>query len=92
MPNYTHVQFISWEIYTGPNRGPRPWPMGQDGISYTGIGKENVDNRLDIEGQLIDSAQRSQFTYKAMEKAHELAVSWRQSFFTEVRVVPIYTI
>jgi hypothetical protein len=45
--NYTHVQFISWEVYTGPNRGPRPWAMGRDAIGYTGIGTETaVDNRL----------------------------------------------
>src|SRR5262245_37275999 len=59
MANYTHVQFISWEVYTGPNRGPRPWPMSQDGISYTGIGKENaVDNRLDVAGQIQDIEAR----------------------------------
>ena len=75
MANYTHVQFISWEIYTGPNRGPGPWPMNRDGISYTGIGKENaVDNRLDVEGQIEDIAERLQFTYNAIEKAHTLAV------------------
>jgi hypothetical protein len=61
MANYTHVQFISWEVYTGPNRGPRPWPMGRDGISYTGIGKENaVDNRLDIEGQMDCNSRTKQ--------------------------------
>ena len=75
MSNYTHVQFISWEIYTGPNRGPQPWSMGKDGTSYTGIGEENaVDNRLDFEGQIADITERLQFTYKAIEKAHELAV------------------
>ena len=74
MSNYTHVQFISWEIYTGPNRGPQPWSMGKDGTSYTGIGEENaVDNRLDFEGQIADITERLQFTYKAIEKAHELA-------------------
>jgi hypothetical protein len=75
MAKYTHVQFISWEIYTGPNRGPQPWAMGKDGIGYTGIGKENApDNRLDVEGQIEDIRERLQFTYKAIEKAHELAV------------------
>jgi len=75
MSNYTHIQFISWEIYTGPNRGPQPWSMGKDGTSYTGIGEENaVDNRLDFEGQIADITERLQFTYKAIEKAHELAV------------------
>jgi hypothetical protein len=70
--NYTHVQFISWEVYTGPNRGPRPWSMNQDGISYTGIGNA-VDNRLDIEGQIEDIEERLQFTYKAIEEAYKLA-------------------
>jgi hypothetical protein len=84
MANYTHVQFISWEIYTGPNRGPfpigpngesLPWPRDRDGISYRGIGKENaVDNRLDIEGQIADIEERLQFTYRAVEQAHRLAV------------------
>jgi hypothetical protein len=73
--NYTHVQFISWEVYTGPNRGPRPWAMGIDGKGYTGIGKENApDNRLDIEGQIEDIRERVQFTYKAIEEAYNLAV------------------
>ena len=76
MATYTHVQFISWEVYTGPNRGPPPWAMNRDGISYTGIGKENaVDNRLDIEGQIEDIEERLQFTYKAIEEAHKLAVT-----------------
>jgi hypothetical protein len=39
MPNYTDVQFISWEIYTGPNRDPWPWDYKKqpppDGHSYT---------------------------------------------------------
>jgi len=74
--NYTHVQFISWEVYTGPNRGPRPWAMGRDGIGYTGISTENaVDNRLDIERQIEDVEERLQFTYKAIEEAHNLAVT-----------------
>jgi hypothetical protein len=29
MANFTHVQFISWEVYAGPNRGPRPWPINR---------------------------------------------------------------
>ena len=47
MPNYTHVQFISWEIYTGPNRGPLSWPQPKQkppGLSYSGLGKE--DNEI----------------------------------------------
>jgi len=37
MPNYTHVQFISWEIYTGPNRGSLPWSLASSGQSYKGL-------------------------------------------------------
>jgi hypothetical protein len=78
MANYTDVQFISWEVYTGPNRGPRPWAINPpaDGKGYTGIGKENApDNRLDVEGQIEDIEDRLQFTYKAIEEAHKLAVT-----------------
>jgi hypothetical protein len=76
MANYTHVQFISWEIYTGPNRGPQPWSIGKDGLSYTGLGKENaVDNRLDIQGQIADMEGRIQFTKAAIEEAYNLAVT-----------------
>jgi len=48
MANCTHVQFISWEVYAGPNRGPRPWSIAQDGISYTGIGTENAVDALEV--------------------------------------------
>src|SRR5215469_1401731 len=79
MANYTHVQFISWEIYTGPNRDatrPPPWRIDQDGISYSGIqmGPDQGDNRLDCTGQLYDIGERLQFTYKAIEEAYKLAV------------------
>src|SRR5829696_6438266 len=73
MPNYTDVQFISWEIYTGPNRGgPPPWRNNTPGTSYTGLGITN-DGRLDIEGQILDLRERVQYTYKAMETAHDSA-------------------
>jgi hypothetical protein len=68
MSNYRYVQFISWEIYTGPNRGPLPWNMNSPGQSYTGIGKAN-DNRLDIAGQIQDIEERNVFTYRAVEAA-----------------------
>jgi hypothetical protein len=75
MPNYTHVQFISWELYTGPNRGgPPPWSRDTTGISYTGVGNANADDsRLDIEAQIVDIEQRVQFTYNAIKMADEAA-------------------
>src|SRR5262249_20845387 len=55
MANYTHVQFISGEVNSGPNRGPSRWPRGIDGKGYPGIGTENApENRLDVEGQIED--------------------------------------
>jgi hypothetical protein len=76
MANYRHVQFISWEIYTGPNRGPMPWVLTEgDGIGYTGMGKEDApDNRLDIGGQIEDIQARTEFTGKAIDEAYKLAV------------------
>ena len=73
MPNYTHVQFLSWEIYTGPNRGgPPPWARNAQGTSYTGIGNAN-DSRLDISAQIVDIEERLQFTYRAMSEARGYA-------------------
>jgi hypothetical protein len=67
MSNYTHVQFLSWEIYTGPNKSPQ----GEE-ISYTGIGNANApDSRLDIEAQIDDIFQRSIFTFKAIITAYD---------------------
>ena len=71
MPNFTDVQFISWEIYTGPNRGPSPWdpdPKKSPGRSYTGLGNA-VDNRLDIKGQIVDIEARCSFTFEAIMNA-----------------------
>lgn len=74
MPNYTHVQFISWEIYTGPNRGSLPWKNVDKGQSYTGLGNAG-DNRTDINGQMEDIEARVAFTSKAMNAAHDLVDS-----------------
>ena len=73
MPNYTHVQFLSWEIYTGPNRGgPPPSAGNAQGTSYTGIGNAS-DSRLDISAQIVDIEERLQFTYRAMSEARGAA-------------------
>ena len=75
MPSYTDVQFISWEIYTGPNRGPLPWSRDKTGTSYTGLGNANDanDSRLDIEAQIRDIKERARFTYSAMRTAYDSA-------------------
>lgn len=69
MPNYTHVQFISWEIYTGPNRDKLPLPYPSVGTSYTGLGNTQ-DSRLDIAGQILDIFYRYLFTKQAIDAAH----------------------
>jgi hypothetical protein len=48
MANFTHVQFISWEVYAGPNRGPRPWPINRATPGLT-IPDPAGDNCFDIE-------------------------------------------
>jgi hypothetical protein len=58
MPNYTHVQFISWEIYTGPNRGPLPWSSNSPGKSYTGLAGTRKDPRIDATWQMADIEYR----------------------------------
>jgi hypothetical protein len=59
MPNYTRVQFISWEIYTGPNRGPLPWTLASPGQSYTGLtGSRSKDPRVDVTWQVQDIKNR----------------------------------
>ena len=58
MPNYTHVQFISWEIYTGPNRGPLPWSSNSPGQSYTGLAGTRKDPRIDATWQMADIEYR----------------------------------
>src|SRR5262249_45558697 len=76
MANYTHVQFISWEVYTGQNRGPLRGPGIRKGIGNKVKGKEKVpNNRLDVEGQIEDIEERLQFTYKAIEEAYKLAAT-----------------
>jgi hypothetical protein len=83
MSNYTHVQFLSWEIYTGPNTNP------QGEGSYTGIGNANApDSRLDIEAQCDDVFQRSIFTFKAMTTAYDSGLIDRSPSTLKVFMAP----
>lgn len=72
MYNYKRVQFIGWEIYTGPeyivasidsNENPCYEP-----ISYSGL-KNKKNHRTDIHSQCIDIEARVAFTKDAIEKA-----------------------
>ncbi len=66
--NYKKVQFLAWEIYTGPIRDDRG-----NAIDYAGIrlqdGGRRVDRRWDVLAQCIDIEARLEATRRAMETA-----------------------
>lgn len=67
MPNYSKVQFIAWEIYTGP--------VYQNRLAdhYPGITPALGDRRWDVLRQCLDISARVQFTKKALDAAYESA-------------------
>ena len=67
MPNYSKVQFIAWEIYTGP--------VYQNRLAdhYPGIAPALGDRRWDVLSQCLDISARVQFTKKALDAAYESA-------------------
>lgn len=69
MPNYSKVQFIAWEIYTGPVYSAG----GAD--HYPGIAPALGDRRWDVLSQCLDISARVAFTKMAMEAAYQNASS-----------------
>jgi hypothetical protein len=65
MGNYNLVQFIPWEVYTGP------WEF-KEKKKYVGYIHPQApeDTRLDVKGQCIDILARSEFTKNAIEQAY----------------------
>ncbi|WP_205511925.1 hypothetical protein [Longitalea arenae] len=72
--NYSKVQFISWEINTGPVQEPWPgYPTLLKGY-YPGIRLNGAkDDRLDVNSQCVDIEARIAFTANAITQAHKLA-------------------
>lgn len=66
MSNYSKVQFISWEVHTGPFVVTRP-PV-KTGL-YSGLLDPTPDNRTDVLGQCWDIEARLAFTADAITKA-----------------------
>ncbi len=69
MPNYTKVQFLAWEIYTGPLHDDYLHVTGYPGISFRFPKSwywEALSQCLDIEARLV-------VTQRAIEKAYEHA-------------------
>ncbi len=76
MANYSKVQFISWELNTGPNTvilnsGPY---AGKTKSYYPGFSR-NSDQRLDAYSQCMDIDARIKFTENAIDLAATIADS-----------------
>jgi len=69
MSNYDKVQFISWELYTGPCFDPTYPAHG----SYAGLSNTTVDYRTDALGQCWDIDARLAFLAEAINQAYQLA-------------------
>ncbi len=67
MPDYSKVQFIAWEIYTGAVYGP----SGAD--YYAGLAPAAGDRRFHVLSQCLDIMARVEFTRRAIETAYENA-------------------
>lgn len=72
MSNYKQVQFISWELHTGPFIGQPQQP----GVGwYAGLHDTVADRRTDVLGQCRDIDARLAFVADALDKAHALSRS-----------------
>jgi hypothetical protein len=75
MPNYSKVQFVAWEIHTGPIAYTQTGDdLKYSPFDYAGL-HNNVDRRLDVLSQCMDIDARVMFTEKAILKALEKADS-----------------
>jgi len=76
MSQYTKVQCISWELYTGPvtvhtHTPSRGWYTGL--LSAPALPTSMPDTRIDVIGQCVDIDARVAFTADAIAKARALA-------------------
>lgn len=65
MPDYSKVQFIAWEIYTGPVYGML------DADHYPGLAPAAGDRRFDVLSQCLDIIARVEITRRAIETAYQ---------------------
>lgn len=72
--NYSKVQFISWELNTGPTNVTLPAPPSSQFANlikyYPGYSK-SLDGRIDALSQCIDINSRISFTDDAISKAYD---------------------
>lgn len=68
MPNYSNIQFIAWEIYTGPI-----YDDWNNAVGYPGISRARGDRCWDVLSQCLDISARVQFTRLALETAYQNA-------------------
>jgi hypothetical protein len=83
MSNYDKVQFIAWELHTGPVMAPPP--AGETGW-YSGLCDPGCDGRTGLLGQCWDIEARLAFTADAMARAELL--SDRNPFTLKVFMAP----
>lgn len=69
MSNYSKVQFISWEVHTGPFVIPGTAKGNPDVALYSGLLDPAPDKRTDALGQCWDIDARLAFTADAISKA-----------------------
>ncbi|MBR7801430.1 hypothetical protein [Undibacterium fentianense] len=69
MSNFHHVQFISWELYTGPCKDL----AHPERSTYAGLRSDTTDHRTDVASQCRDIEARLAFIADALEQAHALA-------------------
>jgi hypothetical protein len=70
--NYSKVQFISWELFTGPQEVQHP--LYDLAGYYTGLRLNgSPDDRLDVNSMCVDIEARLAFTANAMASAQKLA-------------------
>lgn len=70
MGNYSKVQFISWEIHTGPGK------QNNNQDNYAGYSDSSgLDPRLDYRSQYFDIQLRARYVMDAVEKAYNKVVS-----------------
>ena len=72
--NYSKVQFISWEVNTGPVNDPVPQPPLNFPGHYVGLRLNGQnDDRVDVYSQCRDIQARIEFTKNAIQQASKLA-------------------
>lgn len=88
--NYSQVQFISWEINSGPKTvyDPKSFVPKNLGSYYPGICSSAIDNRFDVLSQCQDIDARVKFTEAAIKAAQQSSNLDKSSSTLKVFMAP----